>query len=241
MQAFINEHSADIIIGCEFHLNSTYSYPEVFPTNFTVIRKDRNEGGGGGGVFIAFKSNIPLIEESSLSSDAELVWAKLCISNSKPVFVCSFYRPPNNLTGPISELIHTQQIARPFINAGDFNFPAIQWEGVGCIQTSPTYGNDVNNIIISLLKLLMILDSNSLSLRNNHILDLVFTFQPELISDTNVIPGISDHDTVSFKIQFFSTAPPTKQLRKVYQCHKTNINKILDELNHFSYGIRPLS
>ena len=36
--------------------------------------------------------------------------------------------------------------------------------------------------------------------RNNHTLDLVFTTHPDLINDINVVPGISDHEAITFKI-----------------------------------------
>ena len=194
--------------------------------------------GGGGGVFIAFKSNIPLIEEPSLSSDAEVVWAKLCISNSKPVFVCSFYRPPNNLTGPISELRHTLNKLpdhnAAIIIAGDFNFPAIQcqWEeGAGCIDPvkSYTYGNDVNYLFIETVNDFGLEQFVTQPTRNNHILDLVFTSQPELISDINVVPGISNHEAVSFKIQFSSSAQQhfsTKITEKDFH----NFKKVIESL-----------
>ena len=82
----------------------------------------------------------------------------------------------------------------------------------------------------------MILDlnSSSLSLLGITILNLIFTSQPDLINDIDVVPGISDHEAVIFAIKFSSSAPPTKQLRKVYQYHKAHINRILEEMNHFS-------
>ena len=59
---------------------------------------------GSGGVFIAYNSNIPTTEEPSLNADPEMIWAKLCISNSKPIYICSFYRPLNNLIEPVTNL-----------------------------------------------------------------------------------------------------------------------------------------
>ena len=77
------------------------------------------------------------------------------------------------------------------ITAGHFNFLAIQWEeGIGCIQSSPTYGIDVNYLFIE------IVNDTGLYLtahHSNHILHLALTPQPDLINDINVVPGISDH------------------------------------------------
>ena len=60
--------------GCESHLDSSYKSSKVFPAGFTVIRKER-VGEGGGGVFILFKQDLPLLEESFLLSEAEIIWA----------------------------------------------------------------------------------------------------------------------------------------------------------------------
>ena len=39
LHAIIDEHRAEIIIGCESHLDNTYLSSEVFPPHFNVIRK----------------------------------------------------------------------------------------------------------------------------------------------------------------------------------------------------------
>ena len=43
----VDEQKPDIIIGCETHLDETYTNSEVFPQGFSIIRKDRCYGGGG--------------------------------------------------------------------------------------------------------------------------------------------------------------------------------------------------
>ena len=237
LHALIAEHRAEIIIGCETHLDATYLSSEIFPSHFNVIRKDRNEGSGG--VFIAYNSDIPIVEEPLLNGDAEMIWAKLCVNNCKPVYICSFYRPPNNLTTPITNLraslskITTQN--PDIVVAGDFNFPDIEWkEGIGCISPSPTYGRELNHLFAEVVNDSGLEQFVTQATRNNHVLDLVFTTTLDLIYDVNVVPGISDHEAVSFKIKLPSYIPSTKQLRKVYHYHRANIDRILEEMNLFS-------
>ena len=67
----MHEHSLDVIVGCESHLDSTYTSSEIFPPGYTVIRRDRSLGGGG--VFLYFCEALPVVEQRSLSSDAEAV------------------------------------------------------------------------------------------------------------------------------------------------------------------------
>ena len=88
LYAVIYEHKADIIFGSESHLDHTYFSSEIFP-DFSAIRKDRIVGGGG--VFIAFKKHLALIEQPSLSGEAEMIWAKFQVDN-KVTYLCSFYR-----------------------------------------------------------------------------------------------------------------------------------------------------
>ena len=57
---------------------------------------------------------------------------------------------------------------------------------------------------------------------------------PDLISDVNVVPGISDHEAVTFRIKLPSSIPSAKHLRKVYHYHRANSDRILEEMNHFS-------
>ena len=70
-ECLVYEHSLDVIVGCESHLDSTYTSSEVFPPGYSVIHRDRSLGGGG--VFLYFREALPVVEQRSLSSDAEAV------------------------------------------------------------------------------------------------------------------------------------------------------------------------
>ena len=74
LQAVIYEHNADIIIGSESHLDHTYLSSEIFPHDFTAIRKDRIVGGGG--VFIAFKNHLTLTRATISLRLSRMIWAK---------------------------------------------------------------------------------------------------------------------------------------------------------------------
>jgi len=54
---------------------------------------------------------------------------------------------------------------------------------------------------------------------------------PDLIYDINVVPGISDHEAVIFKIR---SIPSLKHQRKMYHSHRANTDRILEEMDHFS-------
>ena len=76
----INEHNVNIVIGCESHIDESFATSEVFPSNFTVFRRDRSLGGGG--VFLCFENTLDVSEEQTLQVDAELIWARLNITRN---------------------------------------------------------------------------------------------------------------------------------------------------------------
>ena len=65
-----------IVIGCESHLDNSFSSQEIFPPQYVVMRKDHCIGGGG--VFLALKNHLTF---------AEMAWVKLRMC----IYVCSLY------------------------------------------------------------------------------------------------------------------------------------------------------
>ena len=54
----IGKYNPDIIIGTETHLDSSVNSSELFPSNYSVIRKDINFDNSNGGVLIAMKDDL---------------------------------------------------------------------------------------------------------------------------------------------------------------------------------------
>ena len=96
LATLLSNHQIDIILGCESHLAIDHSFlsSEILPSDYTIFRKDRTLGGGG--VFIGIRNCLTAMADSSLSTDAELIWIKLLALNNRSVYICSYYRPPNN-------------------------------------------------------------------------------------------------------------------------------------------------
>jgi len=146
LSVLISYHNADIIFGCESHLNEHFLSSKILPKNYRIIRKDRTLGGGG--VFIGYKSHLNVTKASTLMADTEAIWAKLLISSNKYVYLCSFYRPPSNDLCPITQFsesllkLHQSEPNFPIIVLdGDFNFPGITWDdGLGQVNSNPAYG-----------------------------------------------------------------------------------------------------
>ena len=202
-QTLIDEQNPDIICGCESHIDSSYFNAEIFPTTYTVLRKDRVEGAGD--VFLCITENLGVSEEPELNVTAEIIWAKVSLSKRSPIYVCSFYRPPDRSTDPIVQLGSSLNILicrftslSNIIVMGDFNLPSINWlDGCGRIISNPNYGVGLNKLFLDLINDIGFNQFVDTPTRNNNILDLVLSTLTS-ITDLSTAPGMSDHEAIVF-------------------------------------------
>jgi len=86
-------------MGCETHLDDSYYATEVFTVQF-IIKIDVMVVG----VFVAIKNDLKSLQDPDINVSVELIWAKLSLKGIAPVYICSFYRPPNSDSEPILQL-----------------------------------------------------------------------------------------------------------------------------------------
>ena len=128
----------------------------------------------------------------------------------KPLYLCSFYRIPNNDSSPILLLreslqkLHHMVSSPRILLSGDLNLPSITWSDGGIINPCPTYGHEINQLFLDEYGLEQLINQPT---RGNNILDLVFSTQPNTISNLRVIPGISDHEAIFFHLGLTSYWP----------------------------------
>ena len=98
--------------------------------------------------------------------------------------MCSFYRLPGSDTVPLDQLNESlnrlysvnNNTAPNIVLAGDFKLPGVNWiDGCGIPATNPAYGSVLNDHSLEQLV--------CSPTRQNNILDLVFSTQPDLISE----------------------------------------------------------
>ncbi|RWS22344.1 hypothetical protein B4U80_14046 [Leptotrombidium deliense] len=119
----VAEENIDFLFLCETWLSPQYSSINILP-NYSILRRDRNDGYGG--VLIAFKKHLNVVEVS-FNSDIEHLAVKLLINNRYITFVCIYLPPPVNdntllnlktlLNDVMTSLKHNDEI----ICLGDFN------------------------------------------------------------------------------------------------------------------------
>ena len=219
-QALLDIHDPDIVLGTESKLNTDIPSYSIFPSSYSVLRKDRNAFGGG--VFHAIKSDLACIEESNFNvDDCEVLWSSLRIANRKTLYISSFYRPPNSPSEILDHLsdslnnVFTSVPNHPnIIMGGDFNLGDIDWSQEFPSTTNPATASQHK-------KFMHILDDYSLSQHvkvptrpvSGKTLDLLLSTYPNSVSNVSASPGLSDHLAVTFEINLKpkrSTKPPHK-------------------------------
>ena len=84
LEVFLKMQNIHLVMGTESHLDGAVFDSEVFPSNYTVYRKDRNIHGGG--IFVLVEKSIP---SSVIETDSpcEIIWVRLYVQNTNDVIL----------------------------------------------------------------------------------------------------------------------------------------------------------
>ena len=214
---------------------------EIFPPNYQVYRKDR-EDQEGGGVFILVTNSLISSPLDEYSSDHESLWIQIQEAKGPNIIVGAFYRPPRNDRENLlsfSQVINnvTRTTQGTIILGGDFNLPGVDWH----TNTVKSYAQTPSLCAL----LLDIVQDNGLTqlvhepTRKNNILDLVLTNNPTLFNNIKTMPPLStqaDHDTVFIDLDIkpiTAKQPP----RNVPLLHKADWTKIREHTEHLANNI----
>jgi hypothetical protein len=234
-QSAVEQHNPDIIFGCESKLDEGTPTYSIFSENYEVYRKDRTANGGG--VFLAIRSDIVVVDRPEFDSDAEVTWASIEFAKNGCLYLGSYYRPPNSrnvaldhIQDSLSKILAKHHKLPNIILAGDCNFPDIDWENILTtnVKTQAEHNHFINFLNENGLKQLT---KEITRPKSGNILDLVMTTNEDLVENITVEPGISDHNLVLFDINMtprLQKKPP----RKIYKYSKADtddIKKCLEE------------
>ncbi|XP_072041142.1 uncharacterized protein [Amphiura filiformis] len=228
----LDTHKPDILIGTESWLAEGVSNSEIFPTGYSVVRKDRPTGNNDrshGGIFIAMRSDLIASHRIDLDEQCEILWVQLEIVGSKSVLIGAFYRPPDS-GGDILDHLHTS-LAKIDMSkghtiwlGGDFNLSHIDWEAQSIMSKCPKPGLCRNLIdITNEFGLEQIVRKPT---RGNNILDLFFTSNSTLVEKSVVVPGMSDHNGIPLVTVHTKPVINKAKPRKVFSYHKANWDSI---------------
>ncbi len=236
-QALLETENPDIVVGTETWLHGSILTSEFLPEGYQIFRNDRETSGGG--VFLAFKSNLIAKEEIDLQTNCESIWASMHIKGRPALYVGAFYRKHfGNTTldqNYIKELDTALSKIPPncqVLLAGDFNLPDVMWEK----NYFPPGGRypAVSKQVIDLTQNYNLHQIVTKPTRANNILDLVFTNVPTLVQSVDVIPGVSDHDGIVSADFLISSRRIKQPRRKIFLYKKGDFNKINEDIVNYS-------
>ena len=68
------EYVIDIFLGTESWLSPDINNGEMFPSRYTIFRKDRSTSTYGGGVFQPIKNDLIVTHRNNLDTNCEIIW-----------------------------------------------------------------------------------------------------------------------------------------------------------------------
>ncbi len=83
----------DIVLCQETRVDATVASPEIYPSGYTVYRRDRDMHGGG--VSVLVRESFKSCQGVEFENDSELSWALLTLQDNSKLYIGSFYRPPD--------------------------------------------------------------------------------------------------------------------------------------------------
>ena len=178
---------------------------KIFPKSlgYTPFRQDREADTYGGGVFILVKDTHIATEQKQLKTNCELIWVKIDMVTTKPLYVAAYYRPKGGDTESIAErsLDMAAQLKGSLWLLGDFNYPKFSWEQEHMPSMKSGSGFPANyEEFVSLLVDFSLVQMVNEPTRGENVLDLFLTSNHTLVEDIKVSPGIADHNIVVAKV-----------------------------------------
>ena len=168
------------------------------------------------------------------SSDCEVAWVKVKVKGTSDLYIGSFYRPPDKNNPEYLQQLHsllnripTDKGAHLWLG-GDFNLPDINWEDESDSQyaLNSSVAHQLLNITRDFYLDQDVTEPTRVTETTASKLDLFFTSNQTLINKVEVIPGISDHETVFIESSLCPMRVKTPP-RKVFQYRKADYEAFL--------------
>ena len=213
-QATVYELHPDIIGVTESWANNSILNSELHLDGYQLFRCDRKTGNRGGGVLLYINEALNPTEYHIKAPYCEHIW---CQIGDLLVGVC--YRSTNvNVVGQDNEInlinVLREVSTKHVLIMGDFNYADIDWASNTTASTSGPSTIEFLHTVEDCFLTQHVLNAT----RDDVILDLILTSDPELVSDVRVLDcmGTSDHNMVSFSLHHEQTTLKNKRQVRDY-------------------------
>ena len=237
LTACLENHKPDVVIGTETWLYPSVQNSELFPEDYTVIRKDRNDKHGG--VLIALKNDLVCAHLTDLDANCEMVWAQVQLVGSKALYIGAFYRPQtqkdlkymNELRQSLT-IIKNSHKGNIWLG-GDFNLGGINWQDQSINQGTCISPKNLSEQLIDIANDFDLDQMVTEPTRKNNILDLFFTNNATLVEKSTLVPGLSDHEGIAMITININPKRCRQKPHKVYLYNKADMESIRSEISDF--------
>ena len=202
LKIILHDKVLDILFISETWLNDTFSDMELHIPGYNFMREDRSSRRGGG--LCAYVSDKYIVDKISLlpentpdtephDSGLETLWLKLKLTNTKPIYLCGLYRPPDTSQNDCLRDLESQLDGFPLgseiIILGDFNINYL---------VSNSAFKALHGSLVNLRNFFQFIhDITRKTVHSASIIDLAFSNKPHMISSSGVIScGLSDHSMI---------------------------------------------
>jgi hypothetical protein len=183
--------------------------------------------------------DIISVGKTEFITNCEIEWVSIKLKNNKDLLIGCYYMQHRN-SKDIEELERSVNLTLQGNNnnimlGGDFNCPDIDWSNLHV--KSQAHDIDVQKAVIDITTNIGMTQVHNEPMRENNLLDLIFTMNPSLIKSSTNIPGISDHAII---ITDMETKPHYQKAtpRKRYIYSKANWNKVKEDLQSLEKELR---
>ena len=196
----------DIVGVTESWANAQITDSELQLNNYDLLRCDRPVDKKGGGVLLYTHHRLSAMQFSPSSNYPEHVWCKVNnIQTGKTLVVGVIYKTNTSsiyntdIHEALQGLLHEVSTNNVLI-MGDFNYTDICWQThtAECAK-SESFLSTIDDCYLT--------QHVSLPTRGSSLLDLIFSTDPEVVYDTQVLDNLDngDHNMISYRVHFGST------------------------------------
>ena len=184
------------------------------------------------------KSHL-VAEEIEIDIGCEIVFAKIVLKNSSPLYVGSFYRPPSDSISSLEALesaltqvtgLYKNNAKASLVIAGDFNAGDIDWELCSVKTGSPK--PTICQKVIDIFEDFDLTQMQTLPTRFSANLDLFACNKPSLVKSVKTIPGLSDHDCIAVDMDIEAQVNK-RPSHKIYLWSKANWAEMKTDTHNF--------
>ena len=143
------------------------------------------------------KDNIIASEMPQFKTNCEVLWVKIELIGTKPLFTAAYYRPKEGDADCSEELKKSLELVSLQKGGiwvfGDLNYPKLDWDVDDAPIIKPGYSyTKLYDSFIETIRDFNLTQMVRKATRSGNILDLFFTTNPTLVNSVSVIPDLSD-------------------------------------------------